>query len=394
VGRLGWHRRERGAVQQRVSCTQHEVDLAAMRRFVEDGRPRGNQATVEAIAWGECPACTPRYVAQWQGNDDGFSRQARADAMAMLPRLSARVGGPLRCRCCRSSWDLDPSGWSAKLGGGLETTDRQGRLREGRIIDGSSFVVEPIDSRQIPSALRRAFVAFDAVSGRVVADDLANDVAESMLASYRRRADERAELARIELEHELDEDLAEAWRDLALESLSLVRRLTSELSAPARSRTEDLLPASGAPNIIRPLAQPEPEGDPAPQGGRQQSQLPADRIEMARDRFEALVAEALDSIPADLSDGMANVVVVVEDEDEVPGWNGRDRRFGQYERARPLRRAYGRIGTERVVVFKGPICRYCSSEEEVVAQVQRVVVVLVARHFGVSRQRLRELGYL
>jgi predicted Zn-dependent protease with MMP-like domain len=115
-------------------------------------------------------------------------------------------------------------------------------------------------------------------------------------------------------------------------------------------------------------------------------------IDVAPDRFEELVGEALDSIPEGLGSYMDNVAVFVEDE-RRPGL------LGLYEGV-PLtkRAAYGVAYNglpmpDRITIFRRPICRMCADEAEVVRQVRITVVHEVAHHFGIDDQRLEELGW-
>ncbi|HTW98589.1 MAG TPA: hypothetical protein VMD59_07420, partial [Acidimicrobiales bacterium] len=301
---------------------RHDVDLEAIRRFVGDGRPRGDPTTVEAIAWGECPACTPRYVAGFAGlaGEEPVPGE-RAAALAMVPRRAGRggrVGGALRCRCCSTAWDLDGSSWSACAGSGLEATGSRKALHEGEHLDGAGVEVEPIDPGCVASALHLAVADFDATTGRLVRDDLVDDVAESLLAVYLRKADERAELARIAIEHELDDDLARAWRTMALDALAVVRSLTSEVAPPRRRPAGPVAPApppADAP-LPDPLSDDAPASDPTsadapltdplsgdapasdPPGGAEQP--PRRRLELSRERFEQLLADVLDALHPDL----------------------------------------------------------------------------------------------
>jgi predicted Zn-dependent protease with MMP-like domain len=116
-------------------------------------------------------------------------------------------------------------------------------------------------------------------------------------------------------------------------------------------------------------------------------------VHVARDRFEALVAEALDGIPEDLGELMENVAVVVEDDPPEPGL------LGRYEGVPLTRRGegYGGYGhlpmPDRIAVYRRPICAMCRSEDEVVEQVEITVVHEVAHHFGIDDDRLEELGW-
>jgi predicted Zn-dependent protease with MMP-like domain len=108
------------------------------------------------------------------------------------------------------------------------------------------------------------------------------------------------------------------------------------------------------------------------------------------ERFEALVANALDSLPADLGKAMENVAVVV-DERSVGG-----NLFGLYQGIPLTQRgpqSYRWVMPDRITLFQDTICRVCSTEAEVIAQVRKTVIHEVAHHFGISDPRLEELGW-
>jgi len=114
-------------------------------------------------------------------------------------------------------------------------------------------------------------------------------------------------------------------------------------------------------------------------------------IDMPRDRFEELVAAALDRVPAELAALMDNVVVLVEDE---PPTHDPDL-LGVYV-GTPLTdrgAGYTMALPDRITVFRLPTLAMCDSEEEVVAEVQVTVIHEIAHHFGIDDHRLDELGY-
>jgi predicted Zn-dependent protease with MMP-like domain len=113
-------------------------------------------------------------------------------------------------------------------------------------------------------------------------------------------------------------------------------------------------------------------------------------IDVPVERFEELVADALDGIPSELGSLMDNVAVFVADESRDPHV------LGLYQGIPLTSRDAGYTGMvmpDRITIFRLPICRYCSSEEEVVRQVQVTVVHEVAHHFGIGDRRLHELGW-
>jgi predicted Zn-dependent protease with MMP-like domain len=114
-------------------------------------------------------------------------------------------------------------------------------------------------------------------------------------------------------------------------------------------------------------------------------------LEMDRERFEALVDQALDGIPDELAALVRNVVVLVEDEppEDEPDLLGLYEGIALTERwGDPTMQL-----PDRIFVFRGPLLDMCDSEEELVEEVRITVVHEVAHHFGIDDDRLHDLGY-
>jgi predicted Zn-dependent protease with MMP-like domain len=111
-------------------------------------------------------------------------------------------------------------------------------------------------------------------------------------------------------------------------------------------------------------------------------------IQVSREHFEELVGEGLDLIPDELARLMDNVVVLVEDHPP----EGR-RLLGLYHGVPLTQRGTGYAGMlpDTIHIYRFPILRICSSEEEVVREVRHTVIHEVAHHFGISDERLHEL---
>jgi predicted Zn-dependent protease with MMP-like domain len=120
-------------------------------------------------------------------------------------------------------------------------------------------------------------------------------------------------------------------------------------------------------------------------------------VEIDRRDFEALVADALDQIPESLGRMMENVVVMVEDWPTAQQLNGRSGTLlGLYEGIDLTRRSplsYAGVMPDRITVFQGPITRIARSQAELVGLVTTTVIHEVAHHFGISDERLDELGW-
>ena len=112
---------------------------------------------------------------------------------------------------------------------------------------------------------------------------------------------------------------------------------------------------------------------------------------MPRDRFEDLVAAALDDVPPDLAALIDNCVVLVEDESPA----GEPELLGVYDGTPLTERdtGYTMALPDRITIFRTPILALCNIEEEVVREVRITVVHEIAHHFGIDDERLHELGY-
>jgi predicted Zn-dependent protease with MMP-like domain len=106
--------------------------------------------------------------------------------------------------------------------------------------------------------------------------------------------------------------------------------------------------------------------------------------------FAAFVQEALDSLPADLRERMSNVEIVVEDE-PPPG----ERLLGLYQGIPLTRRTsgYGGALPDKITIFRGPLERlYAHDPDRLRRETIHVVLHEIAHHFGISDERLVELG--
>jgi predicted Zn-dependent protease with MMP-like domain len=113
-------------------------------------------------------------------------------------------------------------------------------------------------------------------------------------------------------------------------------------------------------------------------------------IDVAPDRFEEMVAIALDGLPDELGKLMRNVAVTVE---HNPGPRGL---LGLYQGVPLTARTthYSGVLPDRITIYRLAICAICSTEQEVADQVRRTVIHEVGHHFGIDDARLRELGWL
>jgi predicted Zn-dependent protease with MMP-like domain len=107
------------------------------------------------------------------------------------------------------------------------------------------------------------------------------------------------------------------------------------------------------------------------------------------DAFEQMVATAMDSLPPQFAALIENVAVLVE---HNPGPRGL---LGLYEGVPLTSRNthYAGVLPDRITIYQQSICALCDTEAEVVEQVRRTVIHEVGHYFGISDERLRELGW-
>ena len=115
--------------------------------------------------------------------------------------------------------------------------------------------------------------------------------------------------------------------------------------------------------------------------------------QLRRARFARLVARALDELPAEFRERMRNIEVVVEDEPAPEQLRDGGDLLGLYEGV-PLtdRGAQEPYLPDRISIFRRPIERITASPRRQAEIVRDTVVHEIAHHFGISDERLRELG--
>jgi predicted Zn-dependent protease with MMP-like domain len=118
-----------------------------------------------------------------------------------------------------------------------------------------------------------------------------------------------------------------------------------------------------------------------------------------RRRFEKLVAEALDTLPEEFQEKLDNVDVVIgtwptREEVRRMGLPRGSTLLGLYEGTPLTERttSYGLVLPDKITIYQGPIEACCRGAEEMRRKVRHVVMHELGHHFGISDERLRELG--
>ena len=115
--------------------------------------------------------------------------------------------------------------------------------------------------------------------------------------------------------------------------------------------------------------------------------------------FESLVIRAIEGLPEEFQDRMENIDVVVEDNPTLTqinraGLRTPGRLLGLYEGIPTTRRSssYGMALPDKITLFKEPIEAGCTNDDEIKTAIEKVVLHEIAHHFGISDERLDELG--
>jgi predicted Zn-dependent protease with MMP-like domain len=120
---------------------------------------------------------------------------------------------------------------------------------------------------------------------------------------------------------------------------------------------------------------------------------------METEQFEKLVAKAVEGLPDEFRERLDNVDIVVADEPTRKQLSRRDRKrgdtlLGLYEGV-PLterNQGYGYVVPDVITIFQLPLEAMCKTDDQLIKEIQHVVLHEIAHHFGISDDRLRELG--
>ena len=119
---------------------------------------------------------------------------------------------------------------------------------------------------------------------------------------------------------------------------------------------------------------------------------------MDRERFEELVARAVESLPEEFQEGLANIDIVVEDwptpeQLEQEELEAPETLLGLYEGVPLTERGahYGLVLPDKITIFQRPIEAECQNDDEVTRVIGETVLHEIAHHFGIGDDRLDEL---
>ena len=117
------------------------------------------------------------------------------------------------------------------------------------------------------------------------------------------------------------------------------------------------------------------------------------------EKFEDLGDKVVKSLPQEFLDLMDNVEVLVSGQPTSAqlrknGLKANQTLLGLYEGVPQTRRTtnYGMVLPDKITIFQKTIEAKCRNEEEILAEIEHVVKHEIAHHFGISDERLREIG--
>ncbi|PKH45736.1 hypothetical protein CVH13_01396 [Dehalococcoides mccartyi] len=117
------------------------------------------------------------------------------------------------------------------------------------------------------------------------------------------------------------------------------------------------------------------------------------------EQFKQLVGEAVDSLPEEFLALLDNVEILVADRPSRVQRRNLDMQAGEellglYEGVPLTERhaSYGMVTPDRITIFRLAILDTVKSEDDIKDEVRRVVKHEVAHHFGISDERLEEMG--
>lgn len=119
-------------------------------------------------------------------------------------------------------------------------------------------------------------------------------------------------------------------------------------------------------------------------------------MQISREKFNGLVAEALDGLPEEISAKMNNVAVFVEDHPNAGQLKKISKKsgtviFGLFEGyAQAKRLNFGPVLPDRITLFRQAICGNCSDEAEIKKQIISTLMHEIAHHFGSDESGARK----
>jgi len=118
---------------------------------------------------------------------------------------------------------------------------------------------------------------------------------------------------------------------------------------------------------------------------------------MTHKKFEKLVKEGIEAIPEKFLNRLKNVDIVIEDEPTIHQLNELKSKknsliLGLYEGIPQTKRQhYGQVLPDKITIFKKPIEKIATTEEEIREIVKNTVWHEIAHHFGLDEEEIKNI---
>jgi len=123
-------------------------------------------------------------------------------------------------------------------------------------------------------------------------------------------------------------------------------------------------------------------------------------MKLSQEEFDRIVKQAIKRIPREFREHLENIVIAVQKRPsrallQEVGLSPHETLLGLYRGVSLERRSITAppLFPDTIFLFQEPLEEMCSSIEEMKQQIEKTVVHEIAHYFGISEERLADLGY-
>ncbi len=115
--------------------------------------------------------------------------------------------------------------------------------------------------------------------------------------------------------------------------------------------------------------------------------------------FEALVVEAVESLPEEFQTKLENIDIVIEEDPTIEQIRSSGEKksvflLGLYQGVPLSKRThyYGSVLPDKITIFRNNIERACRTDEDIKEAIRRTVIHEIAHYFGISDEHMKRSG--